>query len=184
MQKPKKERTPTYQAIKEVNEETGECSAAYAMMGDLIAKFHPHLAGANIALVYKLKSLPDPDGHETLGCCRKCSERDNELHGYDFVIELNAQMWNNPEFGEARQRALLDHELCHAEVALDENGEEKTDARGHTVWRTRKHTIEEFREIVERHGLYKADLEEFAKVLIAKEKAPEVAVVPEPARQN
>ena len=145
-------------------------SAPYQLLDELVAAHHPHLADAEIALVFKLKSSPDEDGIETLGACRKCSERDRELHGFDFIIELNQVVWDNPEFGESRQRALLDHELCHAQVSMDEEGEEKMDAHGRPAWRVRKHAIEEFREIIERHGLYKVDLEDFAKTLLAKAK--------------
>lgn len=41
-----------------------------------------------------------------------------------------------------------------------------TDEYGRSVWRTRKHDIEEFHAVIERHGCYKKDLEKFAEALL------------------
>jgi hypothetical protein len=64
-----------------------------------------------------------------------------------------------------QRTALLDHELCHAAVKLDKHGETTVDARGRVIYRTRKHDLEEFSSIVERHGLWTSDLERFAAAL-------------------
>lgn len=102
-----------------------------------------------------------------LGKCIKASDLQRELVAYDFVILLNKEVWESPEFTEEKKRALVDHELCHAAPAEDKDtGEQKTDEKGRPVWRIRKHDIEEFRCIVERHGRYKSDLEAFAEALL------------------
>lgn len=44
------------------------------------------------------------------------------------------------------------------------NGEQKEGRDGLKEWRLRKHNIEEFREIVARHGQWKSDIQEFVKV--------------------
>jgi hypothetical protein len=41
----------------------------------------------------------------------------------------------------------------------------EVDALGRGIYRVRKHDIEEFHEIIARHGCYKRDLEQFAKVI-------------------
>lgn len=65
--------------------------------------------------------------------------------------------------------ALLDHELCHAAPMLDDRTQEQVvDERGRKVWRMVKHDIEEFGAIVQRHGLYKADLEKFGAEILKK----------------
>lgn len=72
--------------------------------------------------------------------------------------------------------ALLDHELCHAAPSLDdETLDVKYDERGRPVWRVRKHNIEEFTEVVERHGLWKKDLERFAEAIAKKRRMPLLA---------
>lgn len=71
-----------------------------------------------------------------------------------------------------KKRALVDHELCHAAPVLNKQLEPVYNEAGRAVYRSRKHDIEEFRCIVERHGCYKRDLEEFAKALLAKRETP------------
>lgn len=141
---------------------------AYGMLADLRAAYHSHLDSARIALAWRRSLRPDVDGRLVLGRCQRASDLQREISTYDFIILLNQEAWDHPEFGDARRKALLDHELCHAEASLNEEGDQRRDERGRPIWRTRKHDIEEFREIVERHGLYKQDLEKFAQTILRK----------------
>lgn len=141
----------------------------YRLMDDIREEHHEHLSDAKIALAWRKALNADVDGHLVLGKCVKSSDLQRELVDYDFVILLNWEVWHDPEFTMDMKDALLDHELCHAEVSRDkETGEDKFDERGRRVWRTRKHDIEEFTEIVQRHGCYKRDLEKFAEALLKK----------------
>jgi Putative phage metallopeptidase len=71
-----------------------------------------------------------------------------------FVIEIAEDIWVTLN---SRQRlALVDHELSHLQVSENDKGEMVLALVGHDV--------EEFGEIVRRHGLYKKDVEHFAKV--------------------
>lgn len=108
----------------------------------------------------------------------RTTDLQREFMPYDFIILLNQEVWNDKEFGPEKKAALIDHELCHAEVALDRDGEPKVDERLRRVWRTRKHDIEEFRAVVQRHGCYKYDLEKFAETLL-KRRATEKDVMEE-----
>ena len=136
----------------------------YAMLAELVAEHHPELADASIALAWNLTWKPDADGRVTLGKCKKASELDRELAEFDFVIILRQEFVESGSVSDLQRRALLDHELCHAAVTYDGN-EPKVDERGRTVYRIRKHDIEEFGQIVERYGCYKRDLEAFAAAL-------------------
>jgi len=75
-----------------------------------------------------------------------------------FVIEIALDIWGEDIDGErfgltdAQRVALVDHELCHCQVDEEE----------FTPW-VRPHSIEEFTEIVDRHGLWEPDLERFAR---------------------
>jgi hypothetical protein len=60
----------------------------------------------------------------------------------------------------------------HAQQACDKDGKPREDERGRPVWRVRKHDIEEFREVVERHGCYKSDLEAFVKAALEARETP------------
>jgi len=144
----------------------------YRILREIREAFHPDLAKARIALAWRKKLKRDSDGHLILGRCIKISDREREFHDFDYVILLNREVWLDDAFTPEKKRALIDHELCHADAARDKDGFPKRDERDRSVWRTRKHDIEEFRDVVRRHGCYKADLEEFAKALLVKRSAP------------
>jgi hypothetical protein len=133
----------------------------YALLDELVKAHHQDLREARIALGWCLNWKPDVDGIVTLGKCKKASDLDRELAAFDFVIMLRRSFWLDLRVTDAQRAALLDHELCHAALKLDEKGEPIEDERGRKVYRVRKHSIEEFTEIVERHGCYKSDLEAF-----------------------
>jgi hypothetical protein len=147
----------------------------YRLMDELRRKYHRDIEEARIALAWRKALKPDIDGHLVLGKCVKASDLQRELAEWDFVILLNQEVWSAPEFDDARRRALLDHELCHAQVSVDESGEERVDERGRKVWRTCKHDVEEFQAVIERHGCYKGELEKFAEALLkAKQAGPQL----------
>jgi hypothetical protein len=134
-------------------------------------KFHTDIDEARIALAWRDNLKPDKDGHLVLGKCVKATDLQREFHEYDFVILLNRDFWEDPEFTIEKKRALVDHELCHAAAAFDKDGP-RYDNRGRRVFRCRKHDLEEFYAIVQRHGCYKRDLELFAEALAKKRKSP------------
>ena len=133
----------------------------YEILYDLVGKFHTDLAEARIALAWKHGWKENVDGQVKLGQCKKGSDFDKALAGFDFVILLNFERVNGSDFSPQQLRALIDHELCHGTVAVNAKGETKEQEDGRPVYRVRKHDVEEFREIVERYGLWKADLEAF-----------------------
>jgi len=144
---------------------TDEGRAMYRLLRELVTAHHPELLGANIALAWCTSWKPDVDGIVTLGKCKKASDLDRELAVYDFIILLREAFWTDPLVTDHQRRALLDHELTHAAVKLDDHGEPVEDERGRVVYRVRKHDLEEFTAIVERYGMYKKDLEVFARAL-------------------
>jgi Putative phage metallopeptidase len=145
-------------------------SEPYQILADM-RRYHSDVDEAAIALAWRTSLKPDKDGHLILGKCVKVSDLYREFAQYDFIILLNREVWEDGEFTEEKKRALIDHELCHAAGAEDDDGP-KYDERGRRVFRTRKHDIEEFRSIVERHGCYKRDLELFAEALTKKRSTP------------
>jgi hypothetical protein len=129
---------------------------------------HPHLAEAKITLAYRRDWKADKDGLRTLGKCKKVSAVEKLFHGYDFVIILNFDVWMSEVLDEKKRLAILDHELCHAQVVEDKDGATVTDHEGRPKWRCRKHDLEEFRDIVNRHGVYKQDILDFVKEAMEK----------------
>lgn len=169
--KKKNKKPPTIVIIPRLDD-AGNVREPYRIMEELIPLHHDHLAEARIAMAWNTSWKADVDGHLILGKCIKVPALHKELHDYDFVICLNQPVWNTAEFGERQRYALIDHELCHASVSQEDSDDVKRDARGRIVYRIRKHDIEEFGEIVHRHGLYKSDLEEFARTCMQKSKTP------------
>jgi hypothetical protein len=165
----KKSRKPVNVAMIPLVDEMGVRTEPYLILQEMLAQHHPHLAEANIGLAWQKGWNADKDGRLTLGQCRKASDLDRARTGQDAVILLNRYVWEDPEFGPAQKRALIDHELCHLALALDPEGEPKFDELGRVCYRMRKHTIEEFHEIVDRHGLYKSDLQSFAEAIRRKQ---------------
>lgn len=143
---------------------------AYKMMYKIRKKHHPEIKHAKIALVYKIGLKPDKDGHLELGMCHKTSDLSKEFSTWDFVIFLNKESWNHERFSDKKKKALIDHELCHCGMSYTKDGHRKRDERKRFVYRTKKHDLEEFNAIVERHGIWKHDLELFAEALLKKRK--------------
>lgn len=146
-------------------------SEPYKILHSVLDKHHDDIrtARVQIALAWRYRLKSDPDGILVLGKCIKITDLHKEFMDYDFIIILNYEAWQS--FSLAQKEALIDHELCHASIAVDEEtGENKVDERGRTVFRIRKHNIEEFREIIERHGCYKDDLKKFAEAILKEKK--------------
>jgi len=145
-----------------------ETKSVYSMMKRIRKKYHHETRKARIALAWRIALKPDKDGHLILGLCQRTSDLLKEFAAYDFVILLNKEVWQDKEFTDEKKRALIDHELCHCGVQYNKKGKQKKDERGRYCFRTRKHDVEEFRDIVKRHGLWKHDLEMFAEELLKK----------------
>ena len=150
----------------------------YKLMAEIMKAHHPDIKDAKICLAYQKGLKADVDGHVTLGKCIKASDLQRELVDWDFVILLNFEMWNSTGFTKEKKMALLDHELCHAEPALDRDGEPKVDAAGRKAYRIRKHDYQEFHAIIERHGLWDRDLQRLGATIIKQAQATLAFPVP------
>lgn len=144
----------------------------YKLLKKLLRAHHEEISEARIALAWNTAWKADVDGRLKLGACKRASDLDRELADYDFIILLLKTFWRDLEVTDHQRAALLDHELCHAAVAHDKYGEPKLDERGRSVYRVRRHDIEEFSEIAERYGTYKRDLERFAQALRRSKQQP------------
>jgi Putative phage metallopeptidase len=161
--KPKQPKAVNYELIGE-DEIVGR--PMYHLLRELVDAHHrDELHEARIALAWCTSWKPDVDGRVTLGKCKKASDLDRELMAFDFVILLRRSFWRNETVTDAQRAALLDHELCHAGLKFDERGDPVEDARGRPVYRTKKHDVEEFINVVKRHGIWRHELEDMAAAL-------------------
>lgn len=130
----------------------------------LIAKHHTHLADVRVEYVYRSKHSKTA-GRAVYGKARKVSGLiaflavnsqapvDADPGDEFFVIEIAADLWLTLSAKE--RKALVDHELCHCRADFDEDKDQ-------IVLSIRGHDVEEFTEIIERHGVWHDDLKEFA----------------------
>ena len=125
---------------------------------DLIPRFHPHLAEARILYLF-VGELPATRGKTKLAKVKKAGALEQYLSDADFVLLLDQGEWER--MGNAKRRALIDHELCHCTMDRDKFNRPR--------YGLRAHDLEEFTEIVERHGLWQRDVEAFAEVLQQQE---------------
>ncbi len=168
-----KPRKLPYQII--TPEEVVLAGQPYELLAEVRAEQHFDCVEARIALAWKKGTKPNVDGALVLGRCVLLNALAREMVPFDYVIVLNKEVWEDPEFTREKKLALLDHEMCHTAPALDADGDKVRDTKGRLCWRVRGHDIEEFREIVARHGCYKRDLEKFAEALLERKKEPLLA---------
>lgn len=153
----------------------GDEPEMHTLLRDLRERYHEELLDAAIALGWCTSWRLDTDGHQKLGQCRRATDLDRELHQWDFVILLNRDFWQHENTTPIVRAALLDHELCHATVKRDpETHEAMKNDRGKIVYRIRHHDIEEFSEIPKRHGLWRHELDAFARACAYALKHPKL----------
>lgn len=138
--------------------------------GPLIDQFHPHLKDATILYVWRSEHASD-NGKPTAGKARKLSglsaylaqrefssavkrakgdEGPEEYMSKLYLMEIAADIW--AELTASQRIALIDHELCHFAGGYDLRG----------------HDLEEFTDVVRRHGLWKPDLAELIEAAVQK----------------
>lgn len=142
----------------------------YPLLKELVRDHRPDLADAKIALAWRFGWKRNKDGLLALGKCKKAGDLDKQFHDYDFVIILNNEAWKT--LSDTQRRALMHHEIEHAAISEDQNGNPKKDAQGRQMYRVRKHDLEEFQSIVSTYGCYKADIESFVRAAMDSPKPP------------
>lgn len=134
---------------------------------DLIPKHHQHLVDVRVDYVFRSKAAKT-GGKTVFGKARKMSGLNAYLAQQDspdeapaeealdfFVIEIAEDIWALLDQGQ--RIALVDHELCHCLIEFDDDGD--------ATLKMKPHDLEEFKAVVERHGLWRPDVVEFAAVI-------------------
>ena len=157
-----KPKQPAYQKITRENDQW----ETYPVLDSLLESHRKDLKSEScrIAIAWRYGWKKNKDGQLVLGKCKKISELDKEFQTFDFVIILNHEAWK--ELDENQRQALMFHELNHIAVSEDQNGNTKKDARNRTMFRIRKHDIEEFGAVIEHFGCYKQDLANFVTIAL------------------
>lgn len=140
------------------------------LVEELVPKHHDHLDRPDVTIRCVFRdTVAKSRGRMVLGKARKVSGLNAHLVGLVrrddlgddpadfFVIEVPHEPWR--ALTEVQQVALVDHELSHFYVAIPD-GPDK-----HRKLVMVGHDLEEFTAVVERHGLWRPDLTEFARVV-------------------
>lgn len=111
----------------------------------LIREHHRCIEDARICFV--MRSEAQKRGNRYIvGQASKVPAKMQPHFEYDFLIWLSKDDYDAMDTGQ--REALIDHELCHCRPN-NEGG-----------WKIREHDIQEFAEVVGRHGLWTAELRE------------------------
>lgn len=123
---------------------------------ELIPEIHSHLVNTQIEYVFRSQATKK-NGKPVLGKARVIGGLDAYLAKAPdgakfFVVEIAADFWKGlkPE----QQKALVDHELAHCWVNEDTG-----------KLQILPHDLEEFADIVRRHGLVGEDIRHFSKAI-------------------
>jgi hypothetical protein len=131
---------------------------------NLIDKFHPHLSDAKDVIEYYLRY----GTAEWAGKAKKCTAFERHVTGRNLFIFINSEAWE--ALKHPQRVALIDHELCHFvrenEEYYDDFAQRLVtrwaDAKDPDSWHLRDHDVEEFSEVIARHGLWEQGIERFA----------------------
>jgi len=171
----KKRRKVTVQFLKRTH--AGKVTEPYEIMERLVKNERADLKDVKIGIAWRLGWRQDADGNLQIGQCKKRADLDRELDEYDFIILLNKEAWPTMDetMDDKHKERLILHQLEHAQLSLDSNGEPKRDDRGRLVCRIRKHDFEDFRSVIKKYG-WQDNLSEIAKAAIADAERPLLAV--------
>lgn len=129
----------------------------------LITENHSQLRDATILYLFTNKESKR-QGKIVAAKTTKCSPLERYLSsgevrsvddGADFTIVFDEELWASHD--QAWRVACVDHELTHCSLKVTDDGEE--------TWAIRPHDVEEFVEVVERHGLWDAELEDLGRAV-------------------
>lgn len=132
---------------------------------ELIPKYHTHLVNAKIGYLFRNKPIKK-GGKIVLATAEKCSTKSRYLTGYDFLLVVNYENWNN--LTDKQKYAVIDHELCHMHIDDDETGESE-DPKYSII----AHDCDEFYAVISRHGLVMDDLKVLGTVVAKSQKVDE-----------
>ena len=139
---------------------------------ELIPLYHHHLIDYSMRVDYVFTDkAPVIGGQVKAGTMRKVSGFNAFLGGSEdcdpfFVMTIHKDAWD--EMTPKQRLALVDHELCHAAA---EAKQQKDDGDGNSDMETdnpvkasiRPHDVEEFFDVVRRHGIWNEGVRYFVK---------------------
>lgn len=118
-----------------------------AIGAKLIAANHQDLVGINIGYLFR-DQAPVSRGSITVGMVVRVDDRNHVYSGKDVIIEIGADVWEKLD-DECRE-VVMDHELCHIGVSLDDQGHTELTPTGRAKVHLKMHDVEEFQSVMDR----------------------------------
>ena len=161
----------------------------YTIMNRLVSSYHSHLAEAKI-VIYASDKNRTKANRIVIADASKAPAKLKASTNADFTITLYMTPWG--DLNVEQRDACLDHELSHCgvhyepcqeqvgqsrqgrprmQVVRDEYGriqytnEIKRDENDEPKWRLLPHDLEEFGDVVERHGRWDEAIQSFSEAL-------------------
>lgn len=155
-----------------MTEYTKASQAVINIAKDLINRYHRELGAADIGFIFRDEATTSK-GKTVFAKAWKPPAWLQAYKTLDFIIEIAEDIWN--DLDTDRRIALIDHELCHCDNLGDTPS-------------LRAHDVEEFTEIIERHGFWNRDLMSAAPrirgaVQLAEKKGSVTKIDPEDLKQ-
>jgi len=129
---------------------------------DIINKVRQDLKHVQICYMFR-DTAAITDDKVVAGMCIRVDDRNYTIHGFDFVIEIAKDVWD--EADDTFRVALMDHELGHVGIRFDADDDDprRDDKTDRVKTFSKRHDVEEFEDVLERHGAYHKALREFLK---------------------
>jgi hypothetical protein len=135
------------------------------MVDWVIANHLPDLVEVKIGITWHNNLKPDSDGKIEIGMSRSVGDPARQRCGLDWEIVLNQEWWHHPQTSDEMRKAMLHHQMMHIGLRKDDNGDMKKDELERPRLYTRKHNVEEFREVIQAHGLYVDELAQTYQIM-------------------
>lgn len=150
------------------------------MVQATMAKYHGPKADAGVEVLVLMASPNcdengDPmgpavsvNGYPCAGKIKVLSLKDRVATGCDAEMQLDSDVWD--ESSDEERAALVDHELTHLELRVDDKGNVKRDDIDRPKLRCRKHDAQHgwFFDVAQRHGEASFEVRE-ARALLGSE---------------
>lgn len=133
----------------------------------IIGKHHPHLVDAKDLIGYYFRH----GSSDWAGKAHKCTAFERHVTDKMLMMFVNWDAWRALKYDQ--RLALVDHELCHFSRKEEhwpdpETGKLKmryAPADDPDSWQMREHDVEEFSDVIARHGLWETGIENFAATI-------------------
>lgn len=130
-----------------------------------IRDWHPHLRDARIRYLWRDGGAWTSGSKTVLAKASKLGSQAQFLsEDFDAVILVDTNRW--AELSEEQRVALVDHELAHLRQSTGGKYDlPLVQPNGRPVLHVVRHDVEEFVDVIRRHGLWDIDLTHAAKVI-------------------